>query len=73
MEQLLLVTLSRHKRLQFLFLRFGFRFRFCFRFRLRFWFWIPDSSCSIRPFPGPPLMLLLDSEGITLRLDSAKR
>ena len=32
-EQLLLVTLSRQKRLQFLFLRFGFRF--CFRFRLR--------------------------------------
>ena len=36
-EQLLLVTLSRHKRLQFLFLRFGFRFRFW----LRFWFQIP--------------------------------
>ena len=30
-EQLLLVTLSRQKRLQFLFLRFGFGFRFRFR------------------------------------------
>ena len=38
-EQLLLATLSRQKRLQFLF----FRFRFRFRFR------IPDSCFSIRP------------------------
>ena len=38
-EQLLLVTLSRQKRLQFLFLRFRFRFRFR----------IPDSGFSIRP------------------------
>ena len=36
-EQLLLVTLSRQKRLQFLFLRFWFRF------------WIPDFGFSIRP------------------------
>ena len=40
-EQLLLVTLSRQKRLQFLFIRFGLRFRFRFRFRLRFRFRIP--------------------------------
>ena len=38
-EQLLLVTLPRQKRLQFLFLRFRFRFRFR----------IPDSRFSIRP------------------------
>ena len=34
-EQLLLVTLSRQKRLQFLFLRVGFGFAFRFRFRFR--------------------------------------
>ena len=51
--KLLLVTLSRQKRLQFLFLRFWFRFRFWFQFRFRFCFRlplrIPDSGFSIRP------------------------
>ena len=48
-EQLLLVILSRQKRLQFLFLMFGFRCRFRFRFRFRLRFWIPDSGFAIRP------------------------
>ena len=47
-EQLLLVTLSRQKRLQFLFLRFGFRFRFRIRLRFR----IPDSGFLL--FHTPP-------------------
>ena len=48
-EQLLLVILSRQKRLQFSFLRFGFGFWFRFRFRFRLRFRIPDSGFSISP------------------------
>ena len=49
-EQKLLVTLLRQKRLQVLFLRFGFGFGFGFCFRFRFRLRIPDSGFSIRPF-----------------------
>ena len=51
-EQLLLVTLSRQKHLQFLFLRFGFRFRFRFQFCFRFW--IPAFPYALVPCLPPP-------------------
>ena len=47
-EQLLLVTLSKQKRLQFLFRRFGFRFLFWFRFWLRFRFRIPAFPYALK-------------------------
>ena len=51
-EQLLLVTLSRQKRLQFLFLRFGFGF--CFRFQFCFQFRIPAFPYALLPCLPPP-------------------